>query len=171
MLKIKKFASADPRQDPSDGQEPEGKKEEEASSSEGEYIEYITKNDFTECPLERRSEEREASLRYREHSAEGTESISSNGQESLNMRDLGLPLSFKPSQRRTGERQDTFRCTVCEVTLTSAKTMEDHMNGKNHLKKSHALKQKNSEQILNIVAVSNPPSTRLSKVFTSLLFP
>ena len=81
------------------------------------------------------------------------------------MADFGLPSSF--SQRRTGEGQDTvrtFECTVCKVTLTSDKTMEDHVNGKKHLKKSHALSQKTSEQILSIVAVSNPLPTRLSKV-------
>ena len=147
---------------------PEGKKEEEAS--EGEYIEYITlpKNDSTEdvglrqaCHPEGRSEERRSSPRHREHSTEETESGS--GQESLNMIDLGLPSSF--AQRRTGEGQErTFECTVCGVTLTSVKTMEDHMNGKKHLKKSNDLKQKNSEQILSIVAVSNPPPTRLTKV-------
>ena len=77
MLKIKKFASADPRQDPSDGQEPEGKKEEEASSSEGEYIEYINLpkevGSRQECHPEGRSEERTISLRQRDHSTEKTE--------------------------------------------------------------------------------------------------
>ena len=177
-IKLSKMntSTADHGPGPSDGQEclkmrrPEGKKEEEASSTEGEYIEYITmpKNDSTEdvglrqeCHPEGRSEERRSSLRHREHSTEETESGS--GQESLNMIDLGLPSSF--AQRRTGEGEErTFECTVCEVTLTSVKTMEDHMNGKKHLKKSNDLKQKNSEQILSIVAVSNPPPTRLTKV-------
>ena len=149
---------------------PEGKEEEEASSREGEYIEYITLPKEVgfrqECHPEGRSEERSTSLRQREHSTQKTESGSSNGLESLNTADFGLPSSF--SQRRTGEGQDTvrtFECTVCEVTLTSDKTMEDHVNGKKHLKKSHALNQKNSEQILSIVAVSNPFPSRLGKVF------
>ena len=165
---------------PSGGQEflkmrrPEGKKEEEASSSEGEYFEHITlpKNDSTEdvgqkSHPERRSVERIASLRHREHFTEETEPRSSNGQESLNMSDLGLPSSF--SQQRRGQGQDkTFRCTVCKVTLTSVVSMKDHMDGKKHLKKSHSLRQKNSEHILSVVAISNPSPTRLSKVLITI---
>ena len=162
---------------PSGGQEirrPERKKEEEVSSSDGEYFEHFTspKNDSTEevgqkSHPERWSEERKASLRHREHSTEETEPRSSNRQESLKMSDLGLPSSF--SHRRRGQGQDkTFRCTVCEVTLTSAVSMKDHIDGKKHLKKSHLLNKKNSEQILSLVAVSNPPPTRLSKVLINI---
>ena len=145
------------------------KKEEETAREEGEYFEYITlpKKSTEDVRSRQKSEERMASLRHREHSTEEREQSSSNGQEYLNMSDLGLPSSFS-QQRRGQEQNKTFRCTVCEVTLTSAVSMKDHMDGKKHLKKSHVLNQKNSEQILSIVAISNPSPTRLSKVLINI---
>ena len=137
---------------------------------EGEYFEYMTlpKNSTEDVGLMQKSkEERIVSLRHRKHSTEEREQSSSSGQEYLNMSDLGLPSSF--SQQRRGQGGDkTFRCTVCEVTLTSTVSMKDHMDGKKHLKKSHVLNQKNSEQILSVVAVSNPSPTRLSKVLINI---
>ena len=141
---------------------PEGKKEGQASPSEGEYIEYITlpKNEGIGPQQESLPERR----------SEGRRAMSSTEQESLNMSDLGLPSSF--SQRRRGQGLDrtfSWPCTVCKVTLTSEVTMGDHMNGKRHLKKLQALKlkQKNSEQILSAVAISNRSPATESKVLYS----
>ena len=165
MLKVKKFASEN-LQEQVVGENIEL---ETSEGAPGEYIEYISlqesNNSNGETVKMIRPEgnmEGEASLRHKEHPDE--ESGLSNGQESLNMSDLGLPSSF--SQLRKGQQGEgnTFKCTLCDLTLTSVSTMKDHMNGKNHLKKSHALAQKNSEQILSVVAVSNQASTRLGKV-------
>ena len=147
---------------------PQVKKEkQERSSSDGEYIEDISllkeddsKEDLGPGKESLSTRESNKGSPYRRQEGNFTDPDSSKEM----MGDLGFPSSF--SHQRTGWKasKQTFECTVCNVTLTSVVTKEQHLNGKRHLMKQNNLDQKNSEGILSVVEVPNPPPASLSKV-------